>query len=532
MAEVMIPPWVRPESPETIRWIDDATLAFPPVFGRGMTQRAIWADPRWGLRRMYRGLRSDEKAAILKALNNTRGQLNILRVTPHAPLRGSMPTTELITNNTFANGTTGWETNNSNGSLSSSDRTLRVARIANTSSFITRTSSDVTVSQYVPYAIRVFASPGQGPLVFSNSMLYFGASGSEANIGGATPTEYGFHVGAFVPLTTSGRVGFADFEGGKIAGDYHSISYFSLAQCALVDNGPNMLVRSDEFDNASWTKSNSSINANFIRAPDGTMTGDGIIENSSAGVVHAVVQQPALVSSSAADFSLTCALRAGTRSWAYLNIEELTGGHLATAWFRLDTGVVGSTSASGANWSNIRSYITSLGDGWYLCAIVARKVNAATGLQVRVGVSTGDTVLTYTGDGSSYVTAWRATMAQSSMPTRLVQTTTTATSGTAQTGAGLYTKGWPASTSGLLLASDWFECNGELKQVTAPVNSDGACLAYIQFRPAMADSPDDNDPVIVLEPFGRFIYPQGTKELENIFGLYGDCEMNLEEVYV
>src|SRR3989304_2174672 len=105
--DVMIPPWVRPESPETIRWIDDATQAFAPAFGRGMTQRGIWADPRWGLRRRYRGLRTDEKAAILNALNETRGQLNILRVTPHTPIRGSFATSELLTNNTSASGPTG-----------------------------------------------------------------------------------------------------------------------------------------------------------------------------------------------------------------------------------------------------------------------------------------------------------------------------------------------------------------------------------------------------------------------------------------
>ncbi len=94
----------------------------------------------------------------------------------------------------------------------------------------------------------------------------------------------------------------------------------------------------------------------------------------------------------------------------------------------------------------------------------------------------------------------------------------------------MYTKGWPASTNNLLLDGDWFEVNGELKQLTAPVNSDASGLAYIRFRPGLAGAPADNDPVIVLEPFGRFIYP-GTREFENLFGIYGDCEMNLEEVY-
>jgi hypothetical protein len=115
---------------------------------------------------------------------------------------------------------------------------------------------------------------------------------------------------------------------------------------------------------------------------------------------------------------------------------------------------------------------------------------------------------------------------------RLAQTTSSAlTSGTAQTGGSLYVKGLPASTNGLLEVNDWVEVANQLKQVTARLNSDAAGLGYLQFRPALGDSPADNDPVIINQPFGRFIYSGQQKELENMFGVYGDVEMNLEEVY-
>jgi hypothetical protein len=138
----------------------------------------------------------------------------------------------------------------------------------------------------------------------------------------------------------------------------------------------------------------------------------------------------------------------------------------------------------------------------------------------------------YTGNGTSSIAAWRCGMAVSSVPTRGAQTTSNAiASGTPQTGGALYLKGLPVSTNGLLEIGDWIEIAGQLKQATARLNSDAAGLGYLQFRPALGDSPADNDPVIINQPFGRFIYSGQQKELQNMFGLYGDIEMDLEEVY-
>jgi hypothetical protein len=92
----------------------------------------------------------------------------------------------------------------------------------------------------------------------------------------------------------------------------------------------------------------------------------------------------------------------------------------------------------------------------------------------------------------------------------LVQTTTTATSGTAQTGNGLHIKGLPASTNGLLLPNDEFEIitalGSELKITQAALNSDAAGLGYLQFGPPIRGVLADNAPVIVHEPMGYFMF--------------------------
>jgi hypothetical protein len=315
-----------------------------------------------------------------------------------------------------------------------------------------------------------------------------------------------------------------------MAGDYVDISYTSLSRCALIDNGTNLLLQSDQFSSASWTKTRATISADTgsTLAPDGSSSADAIIEDTSTNTHF--VSQGVAVSSAVADYAVGVALKPGSRTWAAVSMVESTSSGEASAYFNLSTGALGTVS-NGTNWTNARAYISSMGNGWYFCVLVARKTSAGTTVTPRIYLASGNNTINYTGT-SSELYAWRATLAQSSVPTRLVQTTSSFTGGTDQTGAGMYTKGWPVSTSGLLLSGDWFEINGELKQLTAPVNSDGLGLAYLQFRPGLAASPADGDPVIVYQPFGRFIYPGGTRELENLFGIYGDCEMNLEEVYV
>ena len=44
----------------------------------------------------------------------------------------------------------------------------------------------------------------------------------------------------------------------------------------------NLLLRSEEFDNANWTKSRATVTANAATAPDGTSNADKLVEDSTA----------------------------------------------------------------------------------------------------------------------------------------------------------------------------------------------------------------------------------------------------------
>jgi hypothetical protein len=66
----------------------------------------------------------------------------------------------------------------------------------------------------------------------------------------------------------------------------------------------NLQVRSEEFDNISWTKANSTVSANEIISPDGALSGDKLIADTTAGAHYVQGTVSGLSTSSEATFSV------------------------------------------------------------------------------------------------------------------------------------------------------------------------------------------------------------------------------------
>jgi hypothetical protein len=69
--------------------------------------------------------------------------------------------------------------------------------------------------------------------------------------------------------------------------------------------------------------------------------------------------------------------------------------------------------------------------------------------------------------------------------------------GGSQTGSSLNTDGWTASTINILVPGDYMSINGELKMITQAASSDGSGNATLSFKPALRESPADNEPIIL-----------------------------------
>jgi hypothetical protein len=154
----------------------------------------------------------------------------------------------------------------------------------------------------------------------------------------------------------------------------------------------NLLLRSEEFDNASWTKTRSSVTANTIIAPDGTLTGDKLVEDTSASNTHTINQTATI--SNATSYSLSFYAKAAERSLIRVNSPSLG----VDLWFNLLTGTVQIQTLGVGT-------ITAVGNGWY--RIVATGTSTTTSGAATIFLSNGTTHI-YTGDGYSGIYIWGA----------------------------------------------------------------------------------------------------------------------------
>jgi len=101
--------------------------------------------------------------------------------------------------------------------------------------------------------------------------------------------------------------------------------------------------------------------------------------------------------------------------------------------------------------------------------------------------------------------------------------------GGSQTGSALLIDGLPVSSAGLLRAGDWMEVGGELKRLTADLNTDSTGTAYALFEPGLRNSPADNAPVIFRNPMGRFLLSDESVGWRTTPGIISDIELTLVE---
>lgn len=196
-------------------------------------------------------------------------------------------------------------------------------------------------------------------------------------------------------------------EAGKVRIDYPPalsglVDQFGYPYCGPLLEGSrqNGFTKSQKFDDAAWTKTRTSITADATTAPDGTVTMDKLVEDATAGVTHVLTRgTPALTDNTISTWSVFA--RAAERSWIRLGITDKSGTN-RNAFFNLGTGVLGTLDAGVSSAS-----IKRVSNG-YRCSIRV-SANAGVGTPVAyVGLSTGDTVLAYDGDGVSGVYLWGA----------------------------------------------------------------------------------------------------------------------------
>jgi len=184
----------------------------------------------------------------------------------------------------------------------------------------------------------------------------------------------------------------------------------------IEESRTNSLIRSEEFNNATWTKAGSSVVANSIISPGGLLTADSVIEDSSTGR-HIVEQIHSVALSTTATFSVF--IKQGTRRYASIQMVNGAGPQARySVVFDLEIGTITATESFNSP-VNTNSTITALANGWYRVTATMQQSPSSTTFYTSIAVSNSatPTILegspsfgspSYTGDGTSGIYVWGA----------------------------------------------------------------------------------------------------------------------------
>jgi len=202
----------------------------------------------------------------------------------------------------------------------------------------------------------------------------------------------------------------------------------------------NTCLQSQTFDNATWTKTGSSVTADSIAAPDGTTTADTLVEDGSTGQ-HKIQQN--ITPANSTPYTHSVFVKAHGRTAVRLSCGGTTGwdsGVGPSADFDLSAVTVGNFSAGSTG------AIVAYPGGWYLCSLSAKTSGSSATYSFIASLLSGG-VASYAGDGVSGVYLWGAQVNGGYFVERYIVTTTTTVTVTDYTlNLGLVTFAAPIAT--------------------------------------------------------------------------------------
>jgi hypothetical protein len=275
-------------------------------------------------------------------------------------------------------------------------------------------------------ATSTFASSSRGFDSYAGNntseILYWGAQLEQRSAATAyTPTTTAT-ITNYVPQILTAASGVARFD--------HNPTTFESLGLEIEESRTNLVTYSSEFDNAAWTKTATTITANTVIAPDGALSGDLSVADTSSAL-HAVratytgtttttysYSVYAKQASGSYEFVIHFGASSGTPTWS--------SGNRATVRFNLLTGVVVTTGSGVGNSTVISSSITPVGNGWYRCTFVFIPDTTGVSTSFTVGqiaAPTSQSVATaWTGDGYSGAYIWGAQLEAGAFATSYIPT--------------------------------------------------------------------------------------------------------------
>ena len=129
----------------------------------------------------------------------------------------------------------------------------------------------------------------------------------------------------------------------------------------------NLLTRTEEFNDAAWTKITSvgtppTVSANTTTAPDGTLTADTYIQAASPGSSR-ITQDVTLTAGTVATLSVSIKQKTGT--WARLILTDSINTNACVVHLDMSTGQLGTSGTTGTGATFVSSSVAPQDNGFY-----------------------------------------------------------------------------------------------------------------------------------------------------------------------
>jgi hypothetical protein len=265
---------------------------------------------------------------------------------------------------------------------------------------------------------------------------------------GPTPTFTRASTATFVGsngLIQSAAINQARFD--------HNPTTLASRGLLIEESRTNERTYSEDFSQATYGKTGVTISSVSDTSPSGGATIQKLLEDTSTGA-HGFD----FLNAQTGTQTFSIFLKAAGRQWS-----RLTANSVVT-WFNLQNGVIGTVGVGHT------ALITNFGNGWYRCSV---SFNAALSNTIQIRAATGDTNLTYTGDGASGIFAWGAQLEAGSFPTSYIPTTTASVVRSADvcsiTGSAF--SGFYNQSEGTMLANAFTPASGDRTVLAADDNT-------------------------------------------------------------
>jgi len=165
----------------------------------------------------------------------------------------------------------------------------------------------------------------------------------------------------------------------------------------------NLLTYSEQFNDVVWVKQSTTVTSNVSNSPNGTLTADKIIPDTSSNQ-HRIYQNNTFTGQG------VLSVYAKADGYNFLSLGQ--GGIVvgSSIIFNLSNGTISGTE------SGFTPTIENIGNGWYRCSIYSSTLGTGAIGGYFIVVRSANNISNYNGDGVSGILTWGAQLVQSSLP--------------------------------------------------------------------------------------------------------------------